>query len=359
MKLSIVILNWNGSHHLRRFLPSVVKFSNYDWAEIVVADNHSDDESREVIEQQFPGVKFLLLDRNYGFAEGYNRALKDNDAAYILLLNSDVEVTQNWLEPMLKIMDSNPLIAACQPKIMQLDHPGKFEYAGAAGGFIDHYGYPFCRGRMVNFQEHDLGQYDNPISVFWASGAAMLVRGKLWHESGGFDADFWAHMEEIDLCWRMKNRGYKVVVCPSSKVFHLGGGSLSYGSPQKIYLNFRNNLFLLYKNLPKGKFYKTIISRMILDGVAALQFIVTGQFIAFTKVLAAHRDFYRSLVNLRKKRKDLLSKTVTTIHPEIYTGSIIFDFFIAKKRKFSSLNFPVNEVELNDSKAKRIIKFLL
>jgi len=345
MRLSIVILNWNGSHHLRKFLPSVVKYSNFDWAEIVVADNHSSDDSHEVIEKEFPVVKYLQLDRNYGFAEGYNRVLKDNNAEYIMLLNSDVEVTENWLEPMIQLMDSNPLLAACQPKIMQLDHPGMFEYAGASGGFIDKYGYPFCRGRLVNFQEQDLGQYDNPISVFWATGAAILVRGKLWHEFNGFDSDFWAHMEEIDLCWRMKNRGYKVVVCPQSKVFHLGGGSLSYGSPQKIYLNFRNNLFLLYKNLPKGKLYKTLFIRMVLDGVAAIQFLVTGQFKAVSKVLGAHRDFYKSIGKLRKKRNDLLPKTVTNYHPEIYKGSLIFDFFIAKKRKFSSLNFPVNEMD--------------
>jgi len=345
MKISIVILNWNGSHYLRRFLPSVVKHSNYDWAEIVVADNHSTDDSREMVGQKFPGIKYIQLERNFGFAEGYNRALQDNKAEYILLLNSDVEVTKNWLEPMIQMMDSNPLIAVCQPKIMQLDHPGKFEYAGASGGFIDHYGYPFCRGRLVNFQEQDLGQYDHPISVFWASGAAMLVRGKYWHESGGFDSDFWAHMEEIDLCWRLKNQGYKVVVCPASKVFHLGGGSLAYGSPQKIYLNFRNNLFLLFKNLPKGELYRALIYRMLLDGVAAVQFVFTGQFKAFTKVLGAHRDFYKSLGKLRKKRKVQLSKTVTNHHPEIYKGSLIFDFFIANKRKFSSLNFPENEID--------------
>jgi len=344
MKLSIVILNWNGSHHLRRFLPSVIKYSNYDWAEIIVADNHSDDDSCEVVEREFPGVKILRLDQNYGFAEGYNRALKNNDADYILLLNSDVEVTENWLEPMVNIMDYNPLIAACQPKIMQLDNPGKFEYAGASGGFIDNYGYPFCRGRIVDVQEYDLGQYDHPVSVFWASGAAMLVRGKLWHESGGFDPDFWAHMEEIDLCWRIKNMGYKVVVCPESKIFHLGGGSLSYGSPRKIYLNFRNNLFLLYKNLPEGRLYKTLIPRMILDGVAALQFLLTGQFSAFIKVMAAHRDFYKSLGKLKKQRAELLPKIVSAIHPEIYKGSIIFDFYIARKRKFSSLNFPAKEI---------------
>jgi GT2 family glycosyltransferase len=345
MKLLIVILNWNGSHHLRRFLPSVVKHSNYDWAEIVVADNYSDDDSCKVVEQEFPEIKLFRLDKNYGFAEGYNQSLKNNNADYFLLLNSDVEVTENWLQPMVKIMDSNPLIGACQPKIMSLQHPGEFEYAGASGGFIDRYGYPFCRGRMVNIQEHDSGQYENPLSVFWASGAAMVVRGNIWHEMGGFDADFWAHMEEIDLCWRMKNRGFKVVVCPESKVYHLGGGSLSYGSPQKIYLNFRNNLFLLYKNLPKGKLYGTLFKRMILDGVAAFQFLLTGQFKAFIRVLGAHRDFYQSLKKLRQKRKELLPQITTTNHPEIYKGSLIFDFFIAKKRKFSSLNFRTYEID--------------
>ena len=345
MKLSIVILNWNGSHHLRRFLPSVIKYSNYDWAEIVVADNFSDDDSCKVVEQEFPEIKLFRLDKNYGFAEGYNQSLKNNNADYFLLLNSDVEVTENWLHPLVKVMDLNPSTGACQPKIMSLQHPGEFEYAGASGGFIDRYGYPFCRGRMVNIQEHDSGQYENPLSVFWASGAAMVVRGKIWHEMGGFDADFWAHMEEIDLCWRMKNRGFNVVVCPESKVYHLGGGSLSYGSPQKIYLNFRNNLFLLYKNLPKGKLYGTLFKRMILDGVAAFQFLLTGQFKAFIRVLGAHRDFYQSLKKLRQKRDELLPQITQTNHPEIYKGSLIFDFFIAKKRKFSSLNFRTYEID--------------
>lgn len=344
MKLSIVILNWNGSHHLKRFLPSLIRYSDYEWAEIVVADNHSDDDSCKVIERDFPGVKILRLDRNYGFAEGYNQALKNNDAEYLLLLNSDVEVTANWLQPMISMMDDDPLTGACQPKILQLSEPQKFEYAGASGGFIDHYGYPFCRGRIMNIQEHDLGQYNNPISVFWASGAAMLVRGTLWHESGGFDPDFWAHMEEIDLCWRIKNRGYKVMVCPGSAVMHLGGGSLSYGNPRKIFLNFRNNLFLLYKNLPKGKLHKTLVTRMILDGVAAIQFLVTGQVKSFRMVLKAHAEFYRSLRKLKKKRTELATRVVCTDHAEIYKGSIIFDFFIAKKRKFSSLNFPTHEI---------------
>ena len=190
MKVSIVILNWNGSQHLKRFLPSIVKYSGYDWAEVVVADNGSNDDSRVLIEQEFPAVKYLQLDRNYGFAEGYNQALKHNHAQYIVLLNSDVEVTQGWLEPMVAIMNANPAVGACQPKILSLNQPGQFEYAGASGGFIDRYGYPFCRGRLLNVEEDDLGQYNTPVSVFWASGAAMLVRGELWHAFNGFDADF-------------------------------------------------------------------------------------------------------------------------------------------------------------------------
>jgi len=339
MKLSIVILNWNGSHHLKQFLPALIRYSNYDWAEIIVADNHSDDDSCNCIKNNFPEIKLIQLGRNYGFAEGYNQALKDIFPEYILLLNSDVEVTENWLEPLIQMMDSDPLICSCQPKILSLNQPEKFEYAGASGGFIDRYGYPFCRGRIINSQEDDLGQYDTPLSVFWSSGAAMMIRGKLWHESGGFDADFWAHMEEIDLCWRMKNQGYKVVINPESKVFHLGGGTLAYGSPRKIYLNFRNNLFLLYKNLPNGVLFKTLLLRMVLDGIAALQFLITGQFKAFAGVLAAHLDFYKSLKKLRKKREALGEKILKTNHPEMYIGSIVFDFFIRKKRLFSSLNF--------------------
>jgi len=345
LKISIVILNWNGSGYLRRFLPSVIRYSSYDWTEIVVADNGSTDDSREVIEKEFPSVKYIQLDRNWGFAEGYNRALEQIEADYYLLLNSDVKVTENWLEPLLEIMNSNPELGACQPKIMQLDDPEKFEYAGASGGFIDRFGYPFCRGRIMNIQETDEGQYDAPISVFWASGAAVLVRSTVWKELEGFDAAFYAHMEEIDLCWRMKNIGYKVSVCPQSTVYHLGGGSLSYGSPQKIYLNFRNNLFLLYKNLPKGKLLPILLTRMILDAVAALQFLVTGQLKAFQKVFEAHCSFYRHLFSLIAKRKILLQKSLNIKHSEIYRGSIVWDFFIRKKRKFSELNFKTQAIK--------------
>ena len=344
IKVSIVLLNWNGSQHLKQFLPGIVKYSNYDWAEIIVADNLSSDDSCRIVENDFPSVKLIRLSQNFGFALGYNMALKDNYAEYILLLNSDVAVSENWLDPIVRAMDEDPLLGACQPKILSLYHPEKFEYAGSCGGFIDHLGYPFCRGRIINSLEDDYGQYDSRISVFWTSGAAMLVRGSLWHDSGGFDSDFWAHMEEIDLCWRLKNKGFKMGVIPDSKVYHLGGGSLAYGSPQKIYLNFRNNLFLLYKNLPEGKLFKTIFVRMVLDGVAAVQFLVTGQFKAFWKVPRAHLDFYRSLCSLRKKREILLSGYINIAHPEIYKGSIIFDFFLFGKRKFSSLNFHTHKI---------------
>jgi GT2 family glycosyltransferase len=339
MKVAIVILNWNGSAFMRRFLRSVIRYSSYDWTEIVVSDNGSIDDSREVVEKEFPSVKFLQLDRNWGFAEGYNMALQHIEADYYLLLNSDVEVTENWLEPMLNLMQSDNKIGACQPKILQLEHPEKFEYAGASGGFIDRFCYPFCRGRILNVQETDEGQYDVPISVFWASGAAVLIRASVWKELEGFDADFYAHMEEIDLCWRMKNIGYKVAVCPQSTVYHLGGGSLSYGNPVKIYLNFRNNLYLLFNNLPKGKLFPVLLARMILDGIAALQFLVTGQFKAFQKVYVAHNSFHSNFFKLIAKRKKLLQKSESVMHPEIYSGSIVWDFFIRKKRKFSELNF--------------------
>ena len=345
MKLSIVILNWNGSAHLKQFLPSVVTHSNFDWAEIVVADNGSTDDSCALIEHEFPTVKLIRLSENYGFAGGYNLALKENKADYLLLLNSDVEVTEHWLDPLVTLMDQDPKIGACQPKILSLKSPNHFEYAGASGGFIDRLGYPFCRGRIINHQEEDLGQYNDSTEIFWASGAAICIRGSLWHEAQGFDPNFWAHMEEIDFCWRIKNLGYKIQVEPASIVYHLGGGSLAYGSTQKIYLNFRNNLFLLYKNLAPGKLLKTLIARMILDGVAAIQFLLTGQFRAVFSVLRAHAGFYKSLKRLKKQRKSLAETCVKTNHPEIYRGSLIYDFYIARKRTFSVLKFHFSKAD--------------
>jgi hypothetical protein len=339
MKVSIVILNWNGEEFLRKYLPSVIRFSDFSWAEIVIADNGSTDNSETVVKNEFPTVKYLQLDKNYGFAEGYNRALATIDADYFLLLNSDIEVTEGWFKPLVEIMDSDDSIGACQPKIMCLNNRDTFEYAGAGGGFIDKYGYPFCRGRILNELEKDEGQYNDSGEIFWASGACMLVRAKLWRDMNGFDSDFWAHMEEIDMCWRMKNRGYKVMYAANSIVYHLGGGSLSYGNPLKIYLNFRNNLFLLYKNLPKKNFARRIFTRMILDGIAAMHFLSTGEFKAFKKVFAAHISFYKSLKAIKKKRRELLTKVKKDSHNEIFPNSLIWNFYIKRIKKFSELKW--------------------
>lgn len=338
-KVAVVILNWNGAAFLKRFLPSVTKFSVPEWSDVIVADNGSTDNSKQVVEENFPTVSYLQLNQNYGFAEGYNQALKQINADYYLLLNSDVEVTEDWLSPMREMMDNDPTIGAIQPKIMWLDHPDTFEYAGAAGGYIDALGYPFCRGRILDKQEKDNGQYNDHQNIFWATGAAMLVRAKVWHALDGLDQDFWAHMEEIDLCWRMKNQGYQVRFCANSTVYHLGGGSLSYGSPRKVFLNFRNNLYLLFKNLPTGKLIPILFIRMILDGVAAIQFLVTGQAPLLLEVFRAHVHFYRNLGKLMKKRGKLNTKVTTSQHAEIYPGSIIFQFYLLKKKKFSDLNW--------------------
>lgn len=338
MKISIVILNWNGSSFLKRFLPSIIAYSK-DHAEIVVADNGSTDDSRIVIESFSPDVNFLQLEQNFGFAEGYNRALQQVDSEYFLLLNSDVAVTPGWLEPMLKMMEADFTIAICQPKILSLSHPDEFEYAGAAGGFIDRFGYPYCRGRILQVVEKDLGQYDQTIPVSWASGACMLVRSSAWRECTGFDADFWAHMEEIDLCWRMQHLGYRVFVCPDSVVYHVGGGTLNYDNPLKIHLNFRNNLYLLFKNLPGKQLITKLPARMILDGLAALVFLLKGDFKSFGMVFSAHLKFYRNLPGLIKKRR-LIFETLKNIDFKgTSTKSIIWNYFILKRRKFSDLNF--------------------
>ena len=339
MKVSVVILNWNGRNFLRQYLPALVKYSNLPEVEVVVADNGSTDNSREVVEKEFPSVRYLQLKENYGFAEGYNQALAQIEAEYYLLLNSDVEVTKNWLEPLIEMMDANVSIGACQPKILQTKKPEYFEYAGAAGGFIDRFGYPFCRGRLLDVVEKDEGQYNESGEIFWGTGACLMVRSSVWKELEGLDAHFWAHMEEIDLCWRMKNRGYKVYYNHQSTVHHVGGGSLSYGNPKKIYLNFRNNLFLLYKNLPSQLLFPVLFSRMVLDGAAALQFLATGQVAAFRKVFTAHVAFYRHLPFLRKQRKELRGNDIATKHPQIYRGSLVWNYYFRGKKKFNELNW--------------------
>lgn len=338
-KIAIVILNWNGEKLFENFLPSVIKYSSKKNTEIIVADNASTDQSLNLLRTKFPEVKIIELESNFGFAEGYNRALKQVDADYLVLLNSDVKVTENWIEPCIEKFEADKNLAAIQPKILSYNDPHLFEYAGAAGGFIDKFGYPFCRGRILNRLEKDEGQYNNQGSIFWSSGACMFVRAEAFKKAGGFDGDFWAHMEEIDLCWRLKSRGYQILYQPQSVVYHLGGGTLAYGSPQKIYLNFRNNLWMLFKNLPRYKFKRIFFIRLVLDGVAAVKFIAGFNFSEFWAVVKAHASFYRNLGKLIKKRKEVQQQVVVKDHPEIYPKNVMWKFFIQRQRKFSLYHF--------------------
>ena len=282
MKLvSVVILNWNGRRFLEQFLPTLVKYTQDPEAEIVVADNGSTDDSMAFMEKEFPSIRTLQLDKNHGFSGGYNRALELVDSRYYLLLNSDIEVTEGWLAPLLKVMEAKPKVAACTPKLLDYHKRTHFEYAGAAGGFIDRYGYPFCRGRIFDAMEEDLGQYDLSTELFWGTGACLMVRSELWKEVGGLDEQFFAHMEEIDLCWRLKSLGHTILSVPSSRVYHVGGGTLERGNPMKTFLNFRNNLLLLYKNLPSKQRGRTLFLRMILDRNICAPLPATGLFQRF------------------------------------------------------------------------------
>jgi GT2 family glycosyltransferase len=338
-KVAIVILNWNGAKLLRQFLPSVIKFSTNGFTDIVVADNGSSDNSLSILQNEFPSVRVLNLKQNFGFAHGYNEALKQIEADYFVILNSDVEVTSGWLDSPISLMESDATIGAIQPKILSYNQKTHFEYAGAAGGFIDRFGYPFCRGRIFNVVETDHGQYDHAIDLFWASGACMFVRSGLFREAGGFDADFWAHMEEIDLCWRLKNRGHRVVYTPKSTVYHLGGGTLSYDNPQKLYLNFRNNLWLLYKNLPANQLFYILSIRMILDAVAALKLLAEFNLNGIRSVLKAHYHFYCSLPKLQRKRKQA-GKDGHFIQPaEKLPRSIVYQFYVRKRKRFGEIKF--------------------
>ncbi len=320
---------------LKKFLPSVIEYSKDD-SEIWVADNCSTDGSVELLREQFKDVKLIQNESNGGFATGYNVALRQIKADYYILLNSDIEVTAGWINPVIKLMESDSKIGACQPKIRSYSQKSKFEYAGASGGFIDRLGYPFCRGRLFMSLETDEGQYDDPTEVFWATGACMFIRSDVFHEHGGFDDDFFAHMEEIDLCWRMKSSGYKVMVCPSSMVYHVGGGTLPVGSARKTYLNFRNNFVLLYKNLPSNKLFSVLLIRLFLDGMAGIKFLLAGGFSDFMAVIRAHLYFYRNWSNIRKKRKNTLRSHVSMI----YQGNIAGEHYLLRKKKFTDLKKP-------------------
>lgn len=332
-KVAVVILNWNGRKYLEKFLPSVVKYLP-DFAEIFVADNNSADDSVEFLKKNYPQVKLVINEENGGYAKGYNDALRKIDAEYYVLLNSDIEVTNNWIEPIIDLMDSNQNIAACQPKIRAFHEKDKFEYAGAAGGFIDKYGYPFCRGRVFMELEEDKGQYDDTIEVFWASGACMFVRVKHYWEIDGLDDDFFAHMEEIDFCWRAKNNGFQIFYEPKSLVYHVGGGTLPKNNSRKTYLNFRNNFYLLYKNLQAGQVIPVFIWRLILDGIAGLKFLLDGEVKDTRAVFKAHLSFYASIPELRKKRKKLKQQKIG----QVYQRNIVYEHFIRRIKTFDKLN---------------------
>lgn len=336
-EVAVVILNWNGVHFLEKFLPPLVEFTDRDIADIWIADNGSTDSSLELLKKKFPSVKIIELLENYGFADGYNRALEQIDSPYIVLLNSDVEVTSNWLVPLYHAMKNDASLGACMPKIKSWYNRDSFEHAGAAGGFIDKFGYPFCRGRIFNRIEKDKGQFNNDLNIFWASGACLIVRSELYKRSGGLDPFFFAHMEEIDLCWRINNTGNKIIYIPSSVIYHIGGGTLSYDSSRKLFFNFRNNLFLLYKNLPGDRLHKILFKRMLLDSIAAIRFLLTFKIIAFISVFEAHIDYYRHKKALRKKREDIQQYRITYPDKLILNKSLVYDFFIRKKETYSEL----------------------
>lgn len=332
---AVVILNYNGAGMLRRFLPSVIEYSPE--ASIYVADNGSSDESCDVVRNEFPAVKLMVLDHNYGFAEGYNRALAQVDEEYAVLLNSDVEVTRGWLSPMTQFLDSNPEVAACQPKLLSFKQKDFFEYAGAAGGFIDKWGYTFCRGRIFNTVERDSGQYDDTTDVFWATGAALMIRNEVYKNNGGLDGRFFAHMEEIDLCWRLRSRGYRIACVPQSHVYHVGGATLKKENPQKTYLNFRNNLLMIYKNAPDCQLKKIMLFRKVFDNVAALKFLASGDYAAFKAVRKARRDFKGMRSGYDKARAENMKLAVTTRIPEVLKSSILYKYYLGFKHTYSSL----------------------
>lgn len=336
-KIAVVILNWNGCEMLRSFLPSVVTCSEQDGATVYVADNGSTDASVEMLRREFPSVHLIILDKNYGFADGYNLALRQVSAEYVVLLNSDVEVTEHWLAPLAAYMDAHPEVAACQPKIRSWRQRNLFEYAGAAGGFLDRYGYPFCRGRIMGVVEEDCGQYDTVIPIFWATGAAMFIRLKDYREAGGLDGGFFAHMEEIDLCWRLRARGCQIVCVPQSVVYHVGGATLKKENPRKTFLNFRNNLVMLYKNLPQRELASVMRVRTVLDYVAGFTFLLKGQIPNALAVIRARRAYHSLRPSLASARKENLEKTILDVIPERTKNSILAQFYLRGKRFFSQL----------------------
>ncbi len=326
-KVAAVILNYNGLHFLQTLLPSIIE--NTPEATVYVADNASTDDSVEFLKHNYPQVRLIILDRNYGFTGGYNRALAQIEAEYYAIINSDVEVTAGWLSTLIHFLEQNRKVAAVQPKILDFKNRNTFEYAGAAGGFIDKWGYPFCRGRLFFDLEKDHGQYDEPIEVFWATGACLVIRAALFHEMKGFDDTFFAHLEEIDLCWRLQLSGYAIFCVPASVIYHVGGGTLPKHNPRKTFLNFRNSLLASYKNACNARWIVSF--RFVLDIIAAIKFMFQGQFKDAWAVLRAYFSFIRMVPKVtRSERRDRL--------PTVYEGSIVFDYFLRRIKKYSDLN---------------------
>jgi len=334
-KVAVVILNWNNKYFLEKFLPSVYN-SHYENIEFIIGDNASTDDSIQFIEEYYPHIHIIKNDKNYGFAGGYNKILEQVNADYYVLLNSDVEVTSNWIEPVITMMEKANY-AAAQPKILAYHKKDTFEHAGAAGGFIDKYGYPFCRGRILQVTEIDKGQYDQESEIFWATGAALFIRSSAWREMNGFDADFFAHMEEIDLCWRLKKAGYRIGYCPDSTVYHVGGGTLDASNPKKTYLNFRNNLVMLQKNLSTQQAILIIFIRLWLDLLALFNFLGQRKFKDAWAISRAHQYFFLNIFKNAAKRKKYFA---VENKKGSYKKSIIWDFYVNKIQKFS--NLPVD-----------------
>ncbi|PWJ56528.1 hypothetical protein CLV98_11122 [Dyadobacter jejuensis] len=326
---AVVILNFNGRHYLEKFLPTIV--ANSVGYPIWIADNASTDESMAWLREHHPEIHTIQIAENLGYAGGYNYALSRIDSKYFVLLNSDIEVTKNWIDPVVRFMDSDEKIAACQPKIRAYDLPSHFEYAGAAGGYMDYLGYPFCRGRIFDTREEDLGQYDDEVDVFWATGACLFVRAEAFKAAKGFDERFFAHMEEIDLCWRLLNAGYRVTYSGRSTVYHVGGGTLHKSNPRKTFLNYRNNLIMLFKNLPKGRRWKTIFYRLILDGISSVRFMATGAWPDVLAIIRAHFAFYAMVPRLIRHEKR------TRYRAPLYYKSVVWEYFVNGHHHFPDL----------------------
>ena len=334
---AIVILNWNGRHFLEKFLPFVTA-SLCPGAEVIIADNASTDDSIPFVRQHYPQLRIIEMDRNLGFAGGYNEALRQIDSDYYVLLNSDVEVSPGWLEPVIALLEKDPTIGACQPKIRMYDDKSSFEYAGAAGGWLDYLGYPFARGRVFDVCEADTGQYDQSEPIFWASGAALFIRARIFHELNGLDTYFFAHQEEIDLCWRMQLAGYKVYACPQSVVYHVGGGTLPKGNERKVFLNFRNNLIMMAKNLPPAQCLWKIPLRFLLDSISAWKSLLAGEGVYFMAVLEAHLAFLK-WVALKRKQSIFPGKKGGRLLGW-YSGSVVWQYFVVGKKTFSEIVNP-------------------